>query len=413
VHEGADTTVHRARHPRTHRPLVIKVPVGAEQAHSLRSAAALLGAADHPGILTVHDVREDGSLVLPEIGGGTLADLIGAHGPLDERATAQLVLALADGLDHLHRRSLAHGDLSASNVLLHLDGQPVLADPSPGGSSSGTSGTAAYAPPEVVAGAAASPSTDLYALGVIGLECLGAAGSPALRTALSAAAHPDPAQRIATARLLAGAVSRAVPGTTWLDRAAPRPAAAARDRTVVEPATRAFGPPPPRPRPAAPTRPGRRVLRGLAALFAVVAAATTVVVAVRTGDAGTSCGSTEVHASSRAADVEGDLDGDGCEEAVRWDAASAVAELPTGRRIQVGEAGDLLLLGDWDCDDTDTPALYRPSTGEVFEFATWVSGADALTSSRTHKTGIRDGTPTVAHPTGAGCDHVAVEPPEG
>jgi hypothetical protein len=108
--------------------------------------------------------------------------------------------------------------------------------------------------------------------------------------------------------------------------------------------------------------------------------------------------------------VAGDLDGDGCTEVVRWQPDDAVLELPGGRRLQVGEPDDRLLLGDWDCDDVDTPALYRPSTGEVFEFATWVSGADALTSSETHQTGVHGGTPKVVPPTGAGCDRVAVDP---
>jgi hypothetical protein len=42
-----------------------------------------------------------------------------------------------------------------------------------------------------------------------------------------------------------------------------------------------------------------------------------------------------------------------------------------GRRFQVGEPGDLAVVGDWRCDDRTTVALYRPTTGAVFVFSSW------------------------------------------
>ena len=43
-----------------------------------------------------------------------------------------------------------------------------------------------------------------------------------------------------------------------------------------------------------------------------------------------------------------------------------------GRRYRVGQAGDAVLVGDWDCDGRPTPALFRPATGEVFVFPRWI-----------------------------------------
>jgi hypothetical protein len=42
-----------------------------------------------------------------------------------------------------------------------------------------------------------------------------------------------------------------------------------------------------------------------------------------------------------------------------------------GRRYQVGEEGDHLLLGDWQCEGVLTPAVFRPSSHEVFVFDRW------------------------------------------
>ena len=404
------TVVLLARHRRTRRHLVLKEATDERGAAELHRGAAALLAADHPAVLAVLDLDDD-VLVLPHVAGGTVAELVRTSGPLEERPTAHLLLGICDALDHLHRRSVVHGDLSASNVLLHPDGHPVLADPAPPDGRGHSAGTAGYAPPEAAgapptAGAMTGVTTDLYALGVLGLECLGPTGAARLRTVLVRAAHPDPTRRFTTSRALAIAIDKAVPGTTWLDRVAPQ-TEITRGQQVDEPATRAFGPLPPRPQPEPPRTRGRtvgRVLVALAALAALLIAVGVTVAAVRAEPSG-ACPPT---GGDRAGQVVGDLDGDGCDESVAWDAAAAVATLPGGRQVQVGEADDQLVLGDWDCDRSDTPALYRPSTGEVFEFGAWVTGADAVTSSRTHETGIRDGSARVAQPTGAGCDHVAV-----
>ena len=49
-----------------------------------------------------------------------------------------------------------------------------------------------------------------------------------------------------------------------------------------------------------------------------------------------------------------------------------------GHQFSVGDPGDRVVLGDWDCDGTPTAALARPSTGEVFVFDRWpVAGVEA------------------------------------
>ena len=42
-----------------------------------------------------------------------------------------------------------------------------------------------------------------------------------------------------------------------------------------------------------------------------------------------------------------------------------------GRRYRVGRGGDIVVLGDWNCDGDRTPAVLRPVTGEVAVFDSW------------------------------------------
>ncbi len=85
-----------------------------------------------------------------------------------------------------------------------------------------------------------------------------------------------------------------------------------------------------------------------------------------------------------------DVDDDGCPDAVVLDGRTAQVGSIS---VDLGEDGDLVALGDPDCDGIVTPAVLRPSTGEVFVFVEWslsqpveiapsavVAGADAIRS---------------------------------
>ena len=72
-----------------------------------------------------------------------------------------------------------------------------------------------------------------------------------------------------------------------------------------------------------------------------------------------------------------DVDGDGCEERLEWSDSTAVLSVRTAdgpRAWSLGQPGDRLLLGDWDCDGTVTPGLHRPSTGRTYGFDRWPTG---------------------------------------
>ena len=82
-----------------------------------------------------------------------------------------------------------------------------------------------------------------------------------------------------------------------------------------------------------------------------------------------------------------------------------------GRAYGIGEDGDLLAVGDWDCDGTATPALVRPSTGSVFLFAAW-PGADSALSAEP-VTSVAGARSLATASDATGCDALVVETASG
>lgn len=81
-----------------------------------------------------------------------------------------------------------------------------------------------------------------------------------------------------------------------------------------------------------------------------------------------------------------------------------------GRRVGLGQTGDIVVLGDWDCSDIETPALLEMASGQVSIFTTWpeVSSTVAATSTVT----IADATGLTVEP-GEPCDRLRVTHPAG
>ena len=52
-----------------------------------------------------------------------------------------------------------------------------------------------------------------------------------------------------------------------------------------------------------------------------------------------------------------------------------------GRRYAIGAEGDLVVIGDWDCDGEATPAIARTSTGHVVLFDRWPSPGATISES--------------------------------
>ena len=173
-------------------------------AAALRREARILSAVDHPAIVPVLDLLDDGprpTLILGWADGGSLDDLL-ADGPLLPTELLHLLRPLAGGLEALHRAGVAHLDVTVRNVLLAAVG-PVLIDPAPPGG-----GTPGYTDPVVADGGPASARSDVFGLAACAHVALtgrvarargGVAVGLSLPTGviavLAAGLHPDPRRR--------------------------------------------------------------------------------------------------------------------------------------------------------------------------------------------------------------------------
>ncbi|MEU0009304.1 protein kinase [Streptomyces sp. NPDC006314] len=185
IGSGGAADVHRGFDLRLRRPVAVKVfrpGIGVETENGSGSEAVILARLHHPGLVTAYDAGwHDGRayLVMQLIEGPTLKGRI-AEGPLLPEDTAALGAALAQALAHAHESGIVHRDVKPSNILLDASGHPYLTDfgisrlvDATTRTATGTLiGTAAYLSPEQVLGQPVGRPADIYALGLVLLECL-------------------------------------------------------------------------------------------------------------------------------------------------------------------------------------------------------------------------------------------------
>jgi tRNA A-37 threonylcarbamoyl transferase component Bud32 len=177
VHEAADVLLGRAVAVKRFR-----VDGNTSTVYRFGVEARLLANLSHPGLVTVYDVCLDGDrpyLVLQLVNGTTLRKVID-DGPLEPDVVARLGARLADVLAYIHSCDVVHRDLKPSNVLLDKAGVCYLADFGVARALSAAHltasdefvGTVAYLAPEQVTDADTGHAVDVYALGLVLLECL-------------------------------------------------------------------------------------------------------------------------------------------------------------------------------------------------------------------------------------------------
>lgn len=330
-------------------------------------------------------------------------------------------------------------------------------------------GTAGYVDPDLVATGRAGPRGDVYGLGVVAYLCLaghlphGGADTRAILAAAEGGSHVpltevpgvpdalaavvesafarDPERRPASAEELARALRAAVPAEV-VDLPG---TAVASDALALEPAadevaavaeargTRAFGPRPERPEEVVSRGHPLLSLLGVVALLAAAVggglwvrdrldarqAPRDVGIAGGGPPAATECPDLEpIPVPDGSEELTGDLNGDGCPVQVVWNgqvmsfrlSADDVEPRTFDFRSRGDRSAGQLLLGDWDCDGRDTPALYRPARGEVSYFSGVPGQVGGEVTGDTDDTGVRDGRAVVDPDGPDGCDIVDVSP---
>lgn len=178
VWDGWDHRLDRAVAVKLMHRAVAAQPDTRRRFESEARAAARLS---HPNIVAVHDFGEhDGTpfIVMERLPGQTLADII-AQGPLPVQRAAAVLADVLAALGTAHGAGVLHRDIKPGNILIAADGSMKVADFGIAKTAGDVQtmagqvlGTMAYMSPECIAGAPASVSDDLYAVGVMGYEAL-------------------------------------------------------------------------------------------------------------------------------------------------------------------------------------------------------------------------------------------------
>ena len=213
---GGMAAVWLARDERLGRDVAIKAlsdVLAGDEAYVRRFSreARVAAGLSHPNLVRVFDFGEDPRpyLVMEYVEGGTLAEHLRDGRELDCDA---LVRRLLEALGHVHDARIVHRDIKPANVLMGRDGRARLTDfgiAQPEDATrltqtGGVIGTMRYLAPEVLHGGAATPVSDLYALGMLLRDCPddGAHELGALADRLTAAEPGDRPQSAAAALAL-------------------------------------------------------------------------------------------------------------------------------------------------------------------------------------------------------------------
>lgn len=184
VGSGGFGTVYRAWDSKLDCQVAVKVPRRRDLSHEeidrfIREARVAAHLRRHPNIVGVHQAEWDGKIayiVSDFVEGRSLSAWAGGK-PMDERAVAEIGIAIAEALHHAHESGIVHRDLKPDNVMIDFEGEPHITDfglAKLEGEGEVTvdgqvMGTVAYMAPEQARGSSRTTDrrTDVYALGVM------------------------------------------------------------------------------------------------------------------------------------------------------------------------------------------------------------------------------------------------------
>jgi serine/threonine protein kinase len=188
IGQGGFATVYRTRDRELDRLVALKELKSSLLADTnwirrFRREAKLIARLDHPHVVPIYDVGQRQGrpfIVMRLIEGQSLAEYLTERGRLTWTEALEIVKTVSAGLAYAHRRGILHRDLKPANILIDPDRGPFLSDfglaklvdDNSLSQSQEIVGTTHYIAPEIWDGEAATPQTDIYALGCILYEML-------------------------------------------------------------------------------------------------------------------------------------------------------------------------------------------------------------------------------------------------
>jgi serine/threonine protein kinase len=191
VGKGAMGVVYNAVDPALGRAVAIKTlslsalsgsPHEAELKLRFLREARSAGMLQHPNIITVHELFEDGGtayLVMELLEGAALSSLLQRRKELTLGERLSILDQIAAGLSEAHAHRIIHRDLKPSNVFVLKNGVVKVLDFGVAKMGEGeltkagtVFGTVEYMAPEQVRGASVNARADIFSLGVVAYEVL-------------------------------------------------------------------------------------------------------------------------------------------------------------------------------------------------------------------------------------------------
>jgi serine/threonine protein kinase len=186
---GGMSIVYKAWDNRLERPVAIKLlrqdfSHDSNLSERFRMEAKAAANLSHPNIVTVHDFGLDNGrlfIVMEFVPGTDLKTMIKHRGRFTLDEAIPLMVQACAGIGYAHRAGLIHCDIKPHNMLVTPDQRlkvtdfgiaRALASIHPDEQNDIVWGSPQYFSPEQAAGAAPSPSSDVYSLGVILYEML-------------------------------------------------------------------------------------------------------------------------------------------------------------------------------------------------------------------------------------------------
>jgi serine/threonine protein kinase len=185
---GGMAVVYRGKEKGLEREVAVKVlpPELALQggtADRFRREARLAASLEHQNIIPVYRVGEEKGLIymaMKFVRGRALDSIIEQQGALPVPVVVRILAAAASGLAHAHEHNVVHRDIKGANILIELDGRPLVADFGIARAMTENSmtasgmviGTPNFMSPEQCGGSKVGPQSDQYSLGILGFQML-------------------------------------------------------------------------------------------------------------------------------------------------------------------------------------------------------------------------------------------------